>query len=231
MGLDSDRVETITFDSYSTLVDPRSAGRVLEGYVAEPRVVAERWHSLAVQYATVVNYLDIDRTYFQLHRDALAYLLSARGVDVSDATVDELTEVYHRLEPFDDVRSGMEALSNAGYQLAILSNGNPELLDTLVEVTETSDLIEATISAEAIGRFKPAAELYEHAANRLDTPIETIAHVGAGWGDIMGCIHAGMQGVWLNRRADPWPGFDGEPDAVADSMADVVGLLTDTKPV
>lgn len=227
MGIDSDGIGTVTFDSYSTLVNPRSAGRVLEGYVAEPWSVAERWHSLAVQFATVANHLDIDRTYYQLHRDAIAYLLSARDVNVSESTLNELTDVYYDLEPFDDVRPGMEALSDAGYRLAVLSNGNPELLETLVEVTGTGDLIEATISAEEIGRFKPAVELYEHAADRLDTPVGEILHVGAGWGDVMGCMHAGMQGVWLNRRDEPWPGFDGDPCTVARSMADIVAFLTD----
>jgi hypothetical protein len=36
-----------------------------------------------------------------------------------------------------------------------------------------------------------------------------------------------MRGVWLNRAGAPWPRFDGEPDAVADTMPEVVALLTD----
>lgn len=227
MTLDTDRIHTITFDSYSTLVDPRSAGRVLEEYTDEPEAVAARWHSLAVRYAIVANHVDAYRTYYELHTDALAFLLADRGYDLSDEKIEELTDVYYDLDPFDDVRRGFERLSEAGYTLAILSNGDPDLLESLVETTDTGDLLETTISADEIRTFKPDAELYEHAADRLDASIESILHVGAGSDDIMGTTHAGMQGAWLNRSDSPWPRFDGDPDAIVDSMDELVDVVVD----
>lgn len=225
MTLDPSCVQTITFDSYSTLVDPLSARCVLEGYVDDPDWVASRWHTLAVQYATVANYLDTYRTYYDLHRDALAYLLESRGVDVSEAELTEMTDIYYDLKPFDDVRRGMERLADAGYTLAILSNGDPEMLESLVETTETDDLLETTVSAEEIETFKPDARLYEHAADRLDTPIDELLHVGAGWGDIIGCTHAGAQSIWLNRKQEPWPRFDVDPDVIVESMDELVNIV------
>jgi 2-haloacid dehalogenase len=227
MGIDSDQVDVVTFDSFSTLVDPRSAGRVLEGYVDDPPAVAAEWHSLAVQFATVAAHVGANPTYYDLHRDALAYLLEARGVSVAEAALGEMTDVYHDLSPFDDVRPGLASLSSAGYRIAVLSNGNPAMLESLVETTNTDEFVEATISAATVGTFKPDPGLYESAADSLGVPIERAVHVGAGWGDIVGCTNAGMRGVWLNRAGAPWPRFDGEPDAVADSMPEVVALLTD----
>jgi len=226
MAIDSERADVVTFDSYSTLVDPRSAGRVLEGYVDDPAAVAAEWHSLAVQFATVAAHVDVDPTYYDLHRDALAYLLDARGIDVSEPELRDMTDVYYDLDPFDDVRSGMATLSSAGYRIAILSNGNPSLLESLVETTDTAAFVETTISAATVGTFKPAPGIYAAAADELGVPIERVVHVGSGWGDIVGCTNAGMQGVWLDRTGSPWPRFDGEPHAVADSMAEVAALLT-----
>lgn len=227
MSLDRERSKTITFDSYSTLVDPRSAGRVLEEYVDDPEAVASEWHSLAVQYATVANDVDTYRTYYDLHAHALAALLESRGYDLTDREIRELTDVYYDLDPFNDVRRALERLHDAGYPLAILSNGDPDLLESLVETTDTGDLIETTISAEEIRTFKPEAALYEHAADRLDTPIEDVLHVGAGWGDMMGCTHAGMQGAWVNRHDSPWPRFDGDPTIVVDSLDHLADVVLD----
>jgi 2-haloacid dehalogenase len=227
MTIDSDRAEVVTFDSYSTLVDPRSAGRVLEGYVDDPAAVAAEWHSLAVQFATVAAHVGADPTYYDRHRDALASLLEARGIDVTGTTLGEMTDVHHDLDPFDDVRSGMTALSAAGYRLAVLSNGNPSLLSSLVETTDTGAFVETTISAATVGTFKPDPAICETAAEALDVPIERVVHVSAGWGDIVGCTNAGMQGVWLDRTGSPWPRFDGEPHAIADSMAEAVTPLTE----
>lgn len=227
MNIERDQITVVTFDSFSTLVDPQSAGRVLEGYVDNPAAVAAEWHSLAVQFATLAAHVDLNPTYYELHRDALRYLLESHEIEVSDAVLDEMTDVYYDLSPFDDVRSGIESLSSAGYRIAILSNGNLAMLESLVETTDIGEFIETTISAAAVGTFKPDPKLYQEAAASLDVPTEQIVHIGAGWGDIVGCMNAGMQGLWLNRAGTPWPQFDGNPDAIADSMPDVVALLTD----
>lgn len=225
MTLERRDVRTITFDSYSTLVDPRSAGSVLDEYVDDPEAVANQWHSLAVRYATVANDVDAYRTYYDLHADALAYLLDARGYQVGDDEIEDLTDVYYDLEPFDDVTPTLERLHEAGYDLAILSNGDPDLLDSLVETTNTEDLLTTTISADEIRTFKPESALYELAGRRLGTSVDEILHVGAGWGDIMGCMHAGMQGAWVNRRGNPWPRFDGKPDLVVDSLEHLANVM------
>ena len=41
----------------------------------------------------------------------------------------------------------------------------------------------------------------------------------------MGARHAGMQGVWLNRKDMPWEPFDGDPDLTVDSLYDVADEL------
>lgn len=225
MTLDPESVAAVTFDSFSTLVDPRSAATVLEGRVADPEAVAAEWHDLAVRYATLSNHLDVDRTYTELHRDALAHLLAERGVAVEDADLNAMTAVYHDLDPFDDVAGALARLDAAGYDLAVLSNGEPAALDSLLDVTGVRDRVVATVSADEVGAFKPAAELYAAAADRLDAPVDAVAHVTAGWGDVMGAVNAGMDGVWLNRDDDPWPRFDGDPTLAVGTLHGVADAL------
>lgn len=225
MPLAPDRVRTVTFDSFSTLVDPRSAAVAIDDYFEDPEAMAVRWHSLAVQYATVANAIDTYSTYYRLHRDAIQYLLADVGHTVSTAELEEIVAVYHDLDPFDDVREGLERLHDAGYDLAVVSNGDPPMLDALIDGAGIGSLVDETVSADEIELFKPAAGFYEHAADRLDTPVDEIVHVGAGWGDILGCMHAGMQGVRVDRFGTPWPTFAGSPDATIDSLTEIDGLL------
>lgn len=225
MPLAPARVRTVTFDSFSTLVDPRSAAVAIEAYFADPEAVAVRWHSLAVQYATVANQIDTYSTYYRLHRDAIEFLLAEAGHSVSGAELDEIVSVYYDLDPFDDVREGLERLHDAGYTVAVVSNGDPQMLDELTAGANIGDIVDDTVSADEIEVYKPAAAFYEHAASRLETPIEEIAHVGAGWGDILGCMHAGMQGVRIDRLGKPWPTFAGTPDETIDTLHDLEELL------
>ena len=223
---DPDRVTTITFDSYSTVVDVASAEAALEGHVDDPGAAASLWRSHSLFYTMVANHIGEFETFYELNRHAATYALEAFGADVDEATRDEITSIYHDLRTFDDVREGMERLAES-YDLYVVSNGNPEMLETMVETAGIGDVLADTISAAEVETYKPDAEIYRHAAARTGTPIDEIAHTTAGWFDVQGAVHAGMQGVWVNRDGGPWPTYGPEPNLEIDSfhgLADELGL-------
>jgi len=225
MAFDPDRVETVTFDSFSTLVDVDSTAVAVEEYVDDPIAFAREWHARAADYGRVANQIDAYETYDDLHRDALEYLLAARGIHPPDDELDEMTAVYHDMAAFPDVRDGMARLADAGYGVGIVSNGDPAMLESMVETLGVGDLLDATVSAHEIRRHKPAAELYEHAADRLDAPVGAVAHASNGGFDVMGAVHAGMQGVRLDRQGNPPDPFGPDPDLVVESMDELVARL------
>ncbi len=225
MPLDTDRVETITVDSYGTLVDPSAAERRLEALVDDPEPVSNRWRAQSIAYTMIANHVDAYQPFYEMNRDALQYALDASGVNLPPEDRDEILEVYHELDVFEDVRDGIERLRGGGYPVYVLSNGNPEMLSSMVEHADIGDLIEDTISAHEIETFKPHSSLYEHAADRTDTPVENIVHVAGPAFDIQGAIHAGMQGAWIDRYDNPWGEFGGDPDVTIETFYDLAEEL------
>nr|WP_233341064.1 haloacid dehalogenase type II [Haloprofundus sp. MHR1] len=227
MTLDAERVSTVTFDSYSTLVDVDAAEQALAERVDDPEPVSKLWRSRSLEYTFVANQVDAYQPFYEMNRDALQYALDAHDADIGTDERDEILAVYHELDVFDDVRDGIERLRDGGYDCYVVSNGDPEMLDSMVEHADIGDLLEDTVSADEIRTFKPAADLYRHAAGRTGTPIDEIAHVTAGWFDVMGAKHAGMQSVWVDRKGSPWETFGGEPDLTIETffeLADALGV-------
>ena len=225
MSFDPERVTTVTFDSYSTLVDVDAAERALADAVDDPEPVSKLWRARSLEYTFVANHVDAYQPFYEMNRDALQYALDAHDAPVAESERDEILAVYHELDVFDDVRDGLEALRDAGYDCYVVSNGNPEMLESMVDHADIGDLLEDTVSADEVETFKPDAEIYRHAAARTGTPIDGIAHVTAGWFDVMGARHAGMQGVWVDRKGMPWEPFDGEPDLTVESFHELVDAL------
>ena len=226
MPLDPEAVRTVTFDSYSTVVDVDAAERALEERVdRDPRPVSRLWRSRSLMYTMIANFVDAYQPFYEMNRDALTYALAAHGVDVTSEERDEILAVYHELDVFEDVRSGMKRLLDAGYPLYVVSNGNPEMLASMVDHAGIGDLLEDTVSADEVETFKPHPEIYRHAAARTGTPVDEVAHVSAGQFDIAGAVHAGMQGAWLNRGDRPQEVFGPQPDTVAGSVHDVADAL------
>lgn len=226
MTFDPDLVETITFDSFTTLVDVHGPTRAaLAEYVADPEPVAALWRSRAVTYRMVATFVDRYEPYGATTREALGYALSAHGVDLSEAAFDDVASTFDELPVFDDVSGAVRRLSAAGYDLYVLSNGEPASLASIVERAGIGAYLSGTVSADEVRAYKPSPAVYEHAATRAETPIERVAHVATPWYDVYGAMGAGMQGVWVNRRGRPWEAFDGDPDLLVDSLPAVADAL------
>lgn len=226
MGLDSSRIESVVVDSYSTLVDVESSRKALEPYTSDATSLARVWQLRSREYAIVGNDINIYRPALERHRLSLKYALEVFDVDLTDDEIEEVLSVYHELDVFGDVRDGLEIIRDAGYEIHILSSGDPELLDSLVDHTDLTDVITSVISADEIQVYKPERELYEYAADQIGVPLGNLVHVTASWSDVNGALNAGIQGVWLNRKDRTWEQYGREPTLIIENFHELADVLT-----
>jgi 2-haloacid dehalogenase len=223
--LDPDAISTVTFDSYSTLVDVDTSD-ALEGFVADPENVSRLWRARSLQYTMVATFLDAYRPFEALLAGSLDAALAAHGESLDDAERRAVLDTYHDLTVFDDVAESVARLAER-YDCYVVSNGDPDLLDSMVEGAGIREHLAGVVSADEVESYKPHSEIYHHAAARADAPVAAMAHATAGWYDALGAADAGMRGVWVNRAGRPWEPFhpDLAPDAAVDSLADFADAL------
>ena len=207
MSLQTKRISAFTVDSYSTLLDVDSAAAALAGWVSDPDRVAAVWRQQSLDYATTCNFIGHYQTFYELNHAALTYALAREGIRPGREKIREALAVYHDLQPFPDVRSGIARLRELDYPVYVVSNGDPDMLQSLLKDANIDDVVSGVVSVHEIRRYKPAVEIYQHAAARMRLPTWAIAHVSAGWFDVAGAMHAGMQGVWMNRKDVPIEAF------------------------
>lgn len=226
MSLDTTSIETVTFDSFTTIVDVRgSTRRVLSNYVDNPNPIARLWRFRAIDYRMLVNFCGPYETYEETTRDALKYALAVYQEDLSEDAIDEIMSVFYELAVFDDVRSGIESIHEMGYDIHIASNGTDALLEAMIDRAGIEDLVEHTVSADEVEVYKPDNRFYNHVADRVDTDKSAIAHVATPWYDVYGAIHSGMKGVWVNRGGRPWDEYNGTPDSIVTGLDDLASAF------
>ncbi|UPM44479.1 haloacid dehalogenase type II [Halocatena salina] len=225
MALDPESVSVVAFDSYSTIVDVDTAARALSEHTDDAESVSDLWRSRSLSYAMHSALIDTYRPFDDLLRDSLDYALAVNDITVDENEREQILEVYHNLAVFEDVHEGIRRLTDGGYDCYIVSNGTPEMLDSLVEHADIGAYIEETISADEVGIYKPAPEPYREAATRSETPIKEIAYVAAGWWDVRGALHAGMVSVRIDRKGLPWSPYDGTPVATIETFHDLADEL------
>lgn len=177
-----------------------TAARVLEGIVEDLDAVTAEWRENGLFCSVVANELDQYRTYLRPRLDGLRDALRTKGIDLLGKRLRELNVVYHALDPFADVTRAFDLLVDAGYRPSIRSNGTPEMLESLIETAGIAATVSELTSAHDIRKLKPAIELYEHAAARVETPPDRILQATAHWMGAQRTMNAGMQGVYSEPR-------------------------------
>lgn len=226
MSFDPDCVETVTVDSYGTLVNPSSIQRTLGNYVDNPELVAAQWFSRGLLNKLVSNAIDAYQPFEVLSRDSLEYALQQNGIHLGEAEKDEILASYDELDIYDGVDRGIRDIVNLGYDVYVVSNGSPRMLDKLVSRTNIDDVVSGTVSAHEVKTYKPDPKIYRHAAARTGTPIDEVVHVSGPYFDVLGAMHAGMQGCWINYGDSPRDTFAGGPDIEVSSFPEFADLLS-----
>jgi 2-haloacid dehalogenase len=210
-------VRALVFDVFGTLVDWRAG--IAEAFRAsgasgDPAELADGWRGRYRPILDEVNdgarpWGDFD----ELHRATLDALLAERGVDLAGEERDRLVSAWHRLDPWADVRSGLDALRRDRVT-ATLSNGH---LALLVDLARHGDLrFDCLLSAELAHVYKPDAQAYQTAARLLGVrPAELMLVAAHPW-DLAGARAAGLRTAFVDRPLEYGPGSPAREDPDAD---------------
>ena len=218
-------VSACVFDAYGTLFDFASAAARCADLPADRRAaLTTLWRDKQLQYTwlrTLENrYVD----FWQVTGEALDFALESLGL--ADPTVrDRLMELYLGLEPFPEVPAVLGALRKAGYKTAILSNGSPSMLDTLVTRSGLDAMFDAILSVDAVRAFKTHPSVYQYALDRLALPARAIAFQSSNAWDAHAASDFGMRVVWCNRYGQRRERLPGKPDFEIATLAELPTLL------
>ena len=97
----------------------------------------------------------------------------------------------------------LAALKDKGMQTAILSNGSPDMLGAAVASAGIGDLLDAVLSVEDVGVFKPDARVYDMVGARFGCVPEKVLFVSSNGWDAAGAAGYGFHTAWVNRVGDP----------------------------
>ena len=115
----------------------------------------------------------------------------------------DLRAAYRSLAPYPEVPGVLSALRGQGIACAILSNGSPAMLAEGVRAAGLEALLDAVMSVESVGVFKPDPRVYGLAVERLGHPAQAMGFVSSNAWDAFGAREAGFRVVWVNRSAQP----------------------------
>src|SRR5215468_1138590 len=217
--------EICAFDAYGTLFDFNSAvARHRSAIGPRADALADLWRAKQIQYTWLRNSMGAYAEFWQVTGEALDHCLAAQGI--ADASVREkLLGAYLALDPFPEVPAMLDKLRRAGKRLAILSNGNPDMLEPMVRASSLSDRFEAVISVDAAKVFKVDPRTYALVEQRLGVTPGKVCFLSSNCWDAHGAAHFGFQTLWVNRGGVPEDNLPGKIVAEIKDLSHLPALL------
>ncbi|MBD0330929.1 MAG: haloacid dehalogenase type II [Thermoleophilia bacterium] len=210
-----------TFDCYGTLIDWNAGiGGVLErlfGVEQAPRLL-ERYHELEPEVAA-----EEYRPYAAVLTLTLERLAQEVGYGFPEGESGALAKSLPDWPPFPDVPEALEELRRRGWQLAILSNTDRDLI--AASERRIGVPFDLTVVAEDVGSYKPATGHWQRFFELTTADRDRHVHVAASlFHDIAPAAELGLTSVWINRLGEPTddrparelPDLAGLPDALDD---------------
>jgi 2-haloacid dehalogenase len=218
-------VKACVFDAYGTLFDFASAAKGCRDVLGDgvDRLTA-LWRDKQLQYTWLRALQGRHADFWQVTGDALDFAMETLAID-KPGLRDRLMGLYLTLDAFPEVPDVLEHLKKAGLRTAILSNGSPKMLEAVVRASGLNTLLDAVLSVEEVGVYKPHPKVYQLAVDRLGIRAGAIAFQSSNAWDAYAASAFGMQVVWCNRYGQRPERLPGAPDRVVKSLAELPALV------
>jgi 2-haloacid dehalogenase len=219
------------FDIYGTLFDMRTVMPTLLGGVPDAEEFYRLWRFKLVHYIGITSAVGPFVDLPVLREKAFDFCAQELTTGVSPQVKKRFLEASLYLDPFADVRPGLERLRQAGLKIVALSTGTKADLLEMFERAKMTDCFDAVITNKEAGIYKPHPRAYTYAAERLGAAPGEIRMVAAHPWDLIGARHAGLRPAWLRRAAlaglesRTYDTIDEIPDLVAGSLTELVDKL------
>ncbi|HJS87293.1 MAG TPA: haloacid dehalogenase type II [Acetobacteraceae bacterium] len=218
------------FDQYGTVVDMQG-GLVAaatpylraKGWTGDPNSFVTWWRRTHFENSMIDALLGREHTpYREIGHRSLDHVLERAGIAHGMEEVRALVAAIERLKPFPEVPAALARL-RARYKLAVLSNGDPDMLEAAKP--HHGIAFDAVISVAAANAFKPHVATYTKAAAILGVGMEQVLFVANHAFDCVGAKSAGMRTAFIDRRRRPFGQTPHQPDLIVPNMTELAALL------
>jgi 2-haloacid dehalogenase len=209
----------VTFDLYGTLAEVDSVGRTAAEVTNDAAALVGLWRQKQLEYSWLRSLMGRYEDFWTVTGEALDYSLERLGITVDEPARAKLLDAWLEPRVYPEVPAALDAL--APRPLAVLSNGNPEMLEACLAAAGIRDRFEHVLSVDDVGVYKPHPSVYELAVKALSLPPERILFVSSNPWDASGARTFGFTVAWVNRSGVPFERLGVTPDLMVTDLSAV----------
>ncbi|HEY8445680.1 MAG TPA: haloacid dehalogenase type II [Thermomicrobiales bacterium] len=228
---DNSRPRAVLFDAYGTLFRLEAieaiCATILVGHRPSPPTSEffRLWRTKQIEYCVHRSLMGEAhyRDFRQVTAEALDYVLAYFDFDIPEIGRQALVRAWMTPAADPEARAVLAAL--APTPCAILSNGEPLMLEEAARAAGLLEHLDALLSVDSVRSYKPHPSVYALGTARYECQPSEIAFVSANSWDIAGAGAFGFRTCWINRNQLPPDRHGPPPEWTVTDLAAVPAVL------
>lgn len=219
-------IQAIAFDAYGTLFDVYSIGALAEKlFPRRGAELAELWREKQIEYTRLRTLCSMYKPFWEVTQDALIFACKKLELELGFEAQNALMGQYAKLQSFPENLGVLQQLHATGLKLAILSNGNSQMLEAVVKAAGMQGLFNHILSVDAVKKFKTAPEAYQLGPDVFGLSAKNILFVSSNCWDACAATWFGYTTYWVNRADAPLEELGVTPHGQGRTLADLVDFV------
>jgi 2-haloacid dehalogenase len=220
----------VLFDAYGTLFDVHSVTTLAEQlFEGSGERLSLLWRDKQIEYSRLASMSGHYRPFWDVTQAGLRFAALRLGLKLNSSAEDRLMNEYLCLSPFPENREVLSELKRLGVRSGILSNGDPEMLKSVVNSGGFAEFLDPILSVQATRKFKTDPATYALGTQALGLPAERILFVSSNGWDAIGATWFGYTTLWVNRSGLPLEQLDTQPTRIGASLRDALHFFLASK--
>ena len=183
------------------------------------------WFDQMIQSALVATVTGAYHPFGAHAMAALAMTAERAGVELADDDKEAVAAQLRQLPAHPEVVPALRRLRDAGLRLAALTNSTEQVARAQLEHAGLIDLFELVLSADTVGRLKPAPEPYLMTAERLGVTVGEVRLIAAHAWDVAGAARAGCATAFVARPGKVLDPLVDRPEIIGADLAEVAEAI------
>ena len=215
------------FDAFGTLFKTSEVKEALTEIAGDKTDnLLQVWRSKQLQYTWLRNEMNQYEPFSTVTKEALDYSMRLNGIS-DEKVFDILLPLYDTPSLINGVETLLKTLKANAKMVAILSNGTPSMLENGVQLTGIAPYVDAILSVDTIGVYKPKPAVYQMVLDQLQTTIDELVFFSSNQWDVSGASIFGLDACWINQYGETKEGLPFGNVVELGSLLEVVGLYED----
>jgi 2-haloacid dehalogenase len=212
------------FDVNETLLDLAALDPHFQRIFGDPGVRVA-WFNQMISSALVATVTGAYHPFGAHAMAALEMTAAQAGVALANDDKQAVAAQLRQLPAHPEVAEALGRLGGGGLRLAALTNSTEEVARAQLAYAGLLEAFELVLSADTVGRLKPAPEPYRLAAERLGVAVGQVRLVAAhGW-DVAGAARAGCATAFVARPGKVLDPLVERPEIIGADLAEVAEAI------